>query len=68
MVDSQSRLSSLYAHMLGAGSNEEEEAGASELVSTCSGSPEANPDLPCNIGTPRKSPSVGLAICLQWWG
>ena len=35
MVDSQSHLGSLYAHMLDAGSDEEEEAGAPELVSTC---------------------------------
>ena len=33
MVDSQSRLGSLYAHMLGAGSDEEEEVGEPELVS-----------------------------------
>ena len=68
MVDSQSRLSSLYAHMLGVGSDEEEEAGVPELVSTCWSCPEANPDPPCNIGTPRKLPSVGLAIYLQWRG
>ena len=35
MVDSQSPLGSLYAHMLGAGSNEEEDAGTPELVFTC---------------------------------
>ena len=35
MVDSQSRLGSLYAHMLGSGSDEEEEAEAPKLVSTC---------------------------------
>ena len=35
MVDSQSRLGSHYAHMLGVGSDEEEEAGAPKLVSTC---------------------------------
>ena len=35
MVDSQSPLGSLYAHMLGTGSNEEKEAGTPELVSTC---------------------------------
>ena len=34
MVDSQSYLGNLYAHMLGAGSDEEEEARAPELVST----------------------------------
>ena len=34
MVDSQSPLGSLYAHMLGTGSNEKEEAGTPELVST----------------------------------
>ena len=35
MEDSQSRLSSLQAHMLGAGGEEEEEAVVPELVSTC---------------------------------
>ena len=35
MVDSQSRLGSLYAHMLGVSNDEEEKAGAPELVSTC---------------------------------
>ena len=35
MVNSQSRLGSLYAHMLSVGSDEEEEAGAPKLVSTC---------------------------------
>ena len=35
MVDSQSRLGSLYARMLGVSSDEEEEVGAPELVSTC---------------------------------
>ena len=35
MVDSQSRLGSLYARVLGTGGDEEEEAGAPELVSTC---------------------------------
>ena len=35
MEDSQSRLGSLQAHMLGAGGEEEEEATAPELVSTC---------------------------------
>ena len=34
MADSQSRLGSLQAHMLGAGGEEEEEAAAPELVST----------------------------------
>ena len=34
MVDSQSRLGNLYAHMLGTGGDEEENAGAPELVST----------------------------------
>ena len=34
MVDSQSRSSSHQARVLGAGDEEEEEAGASELVST----------------------------------
>ena len=68
MGDSQSRLGILYAHMLGAGSDEEEEVRAPELVSTCGGYLEANPDPPCNIGTPRKSLSVGLAIYLPWRG
>ena len=35
MVDSQSRSSSYQARALGAGDEEEEEAGAPELVSTC---------------------------------
>ena len=35
MVDSQSRLGSFYARVLGTGGDEEEEAGAPELVSTC---------------------------------
>ena len=35
MVDSQSCLGSFYARALGTGGEEEEEAGASELVSTC---------------------------------
>ena len=35
MVDSQSYLSSLQARALGAGGEEEEEATAPELVSTC---------------------------------
>ena len=35
MVDSQSRSSSHQACALGAGDEEEEEAGAPELVSTC---------------------------------
>ena len=35
MVDSQSRFDSLYAHMLGVGNDEEEEAGALKLVSIC---------------------------------
>ena len=34
MEDSQSRLGSLQAHMLGAGGEEEEEAAELELVST----------------------------------
>ena len=35
MVDSQSRSSSHQARVLGAGGEEEKEAGALELVSTC---------------------------------
>ena len=35
MVDSQSRLGSLQARALGASGEEEEEAAAPELVSTC---------------------------------
>ena len=35
MVDSQSRFSSHQARALGTGDEEEEEAGAPELVSTC---------------------------------
>ena len=35
MVDSQSRLGSHQARVLSAGGEEEEEAGAPELVSTC---------------------------------
>ena len=35
MVDSQSRLGSHQACVLGAGGGEEKEAGAPELVSTC---------------------------------
>ena len=35
MVDSQSRLGSLQACVLGAGGEEEKEAGALKLVSTC---------------------------------
>ena len=35
MVDSQSRFSSNQACTLGAGDEEEEEAGVPELVSTC---------------------------------
>ena len=35
MVDSQSCLGSLYTRVLGAGGDEEEEAGAPELVFTC---------------------------------
>ena len=35
MVDSQSRLGSLQARTLGASGEEEEEAAALELVSTC---------------------------------
>ena len=42
MVGLQSRFSSPYASALGAGSDEEKEAGASELVSTYGGCPEAN--------------------------
>ena len=42
MVGSHSRLSSLQASALGAGGDEEKEVGASELVSTCRGYPEAN--------------------------
>ena len=66
MVDSQSRFSNHQAHVLGAGSEEEKETGAPELVSTCWGRPEANFDPKYNISTPRKSPSRGLASCLQW--
>ena len=35
MVDSQSRSSNHHAHVLGTGDEEEKEAGAPELVSTC---------------------------------
>ena len=35
MENSQSHLSSLQAHMLGIGGEEEEEAAAPKLVSTC---------------------------------
>ena len=35
MVDSQSRLGSLHAHVLGAGGEEEEEVAVPELVSIC---------------------------------
>ena len=35
MVDSQSRSSSHQARVLGSGGEEEKEAGALELVSTC---------------------------------
>ena len=54
MVDSQSRSSSHQACVLGAGGEEEKEAGVSELVSTCWGCPEANSDLEYNISTPKK--------------
>ena len=65
MVDSQSRSSSHQACVLGAGGEEEKEARAPELVSTCWGCPDANYDLEYNIGTPKKSPSRGLASCVQ---
>ena len=65
MVDSQFRSSSHQARVLGSGGEEEKEAGALELVSTCWGCPEANSDSEYNIGTPKKSPSKGLANCLQ---
>ena len=55
MVDSQSRFSSSQAHVFGADDEEEEEAGAPELVSTCWGSPEVNSYLESNICTPKKS-------------
>ena len=42
MVGPQSRFNSPKASALGAGGDEEKEAGASELVSTCEGCPEAN--------------------------
>ena len=61
MEDSQSRLGSLQARMLGVGGDEEEEAAAPELVSTCWGCPEANSNSQYNIDTPRKLPSMGLA-------
>ena len=67
MVDSQSRSSSYQACVLGAGGEEEKEAGAPELVSTYRGCPEANSDPEYNISTPKKSPSRGLTSCLQWW-
>ena len=66
MVDSQSRLGSHQARSLCAGGEEEKEAGALELVSTYRGCPEANSDPEYNIGTPKKSPSRGLANYLQW--
>ena len=44
MVDSQSRLGSHQARVLGVGGEEEEEAETLELVSTCRGCPEANSD------------------------
>ena len=66
MVDSQSCLGSLQARALGASGEEEEEVAVPELVSTCWGCPEVNSDPQYNIGTPRKSPSMGLANCLQW--
>ena len=66
MVDSQSRSGSHQARVLGAGGEEEKGAGAPELVSTCLGCPKANSDLEYNIGTPKKSPSRGLANYLQW--
>ena len=54
MVDSQSRSSSHQARVLSAGGEEEKEAGAPELVSTCWGYPEANFDPEYNISTPKK--------------
>ena len=65
MVDSQSRSGSHQTRVLGVGGEEEKEAGVPELVSTYWGCPEANSDPEYNIGTPKKSPSKGLANCLQ---
>ena len=44
MVNSQSRLGNHQARVLGVSDEEEEEAGASKLVSTYWGCPEANSD------------------------
>ena len=66
MVDSQSRSSSHQARVLGEGDEEEKEAGAPKLVSTCWGCLEANYDPKYNISTLKKLPSRGLASCLQW--
>ena len=61
MVDSQSRSNSNWAHTLGIDDEEEEEAKAPELVSTCWGHPGANSYLEANIYTPKKSSSRSLA-------
>ena len=66
MVDSQSRSNSNQARTLGASNEEEEEAGAPELVSTCCGRPEANSYPETNICTPKELSPRGLASCLQW--
>ena len=66
MVDSQSRSSSHQVRVLGKGGEEEKEAGAPELVSTCWGCPKANYDPKYNISTLKKLPSRGLTSCLQW--
>ena len=67
MVDSQSRSNSNWARTLGIDDEEEEEAKAPELVSTCWGHPGANSYLEANIYTPKKSSCRSLASCLQWW-
>ena len=67
MVDSQSRSSNHQARAFGASDEEDKEAGAPELVSTYWGRPEVNSYPASNICTPKKSPSKGLASCLQWW-
>ena len=61
MVDSQSRSNSNWARTLGIDDEEEEEAKAPELVSTCWGHPGANSYLEANIYTPKKSSSRSLA-------
>ena len=65
MVDSQSCSSSNCAHTLGTGDEEEEEAGAPELVLACWGHHGAYSYPKANICTPKKSPSGSLASCLR---